>query len=135
MYWLAVEQKCRGSCHIEVGAPESWIIEPFKGLVLTPQAFSSSNLVLGPVLSRSGNNSVADQHDKVNDRCSGSHSSWCYREAKTRLMLVIRLNQVRVRLLFLAPKRRFLCIVFIGARCACLIQLSHNPEFDGFIMT
>jgi hypothetical protein len=34
---------------MEVGAPEFRIAEPFKGFVLTPQVFSTSHLVLGPV--------------------------------------------------------------------------------------
>jgi hypothetical protein len=36
--------------HKEVGAPEPRIAEPLEGYALTPQAFSTSNLVLGPVL-------------------------------------------------------------------------------------
>ena len=44
---------------MEVGAPEFRIAEPFKGFVLTPQVFSTSHLVLGPMLNRSGCQSLA----------------------------------------------------------------------------
>jgi len=41
------------------------IAEPFKGYVLTPQVFSTSHLVLGPVLHHSGNQSIAPQEEKT----------------------------------------------------------------------
>jgi hypothetical protein len=47
--------------HNEVGAPVARINEPLKGYVLTPQAFSSSNLALGPMLHCSGSIIIALQ--------------------------------------------------------------------------
>ena len=40
--------------HKEVGAPATGINEPSPGFVLTPQVFSTSHLVLGPVLHYAG---------------------------------------------------------------------------------
>ena len=51
-------KKCRsGVAHRgrRSGIPD---YEPLEGYVLTPQAFSTSNLALGPVLNRSGNNTT-----------------------------------------------------------------------------
>jgi len=38
--------------HKEVGAPENWIKTALLAVVLTPQVFTTSNLILGPVLYR-----------------------------------------------------------------------------------
>jgi hypothetical protein len=43
----------------EVGAPVARIYEPLEGYVLTPQIFSTSYLVLGPVLHCSGSLSLS----------------------------------------------------------------------------
>ena len=39
--------------------------KPFEGFVLTPQAFSTSNLALGPVLHCSGNYSLSKNREKT----------------------------------------------------------------------
>jgi len=53
-----VDKSAGADRYTEVGAPEYRINQPFKGYVLTPQAFSTSNLALGPVLYCSGNGSL-----------------------------------------------------------------------------
>jgi hypothetical protein len=51
VYGNGVLDSCAGvDLAQEVGAPAIGINEPFAGFVLTPQAFSTSYLVLGPVL-------------------------------------------------------------------------------------
>lgn|GEM_PF-1782839 len=54
--------------HTEVGALEFRIAQPFKGFVLTPQLFSTSTLVLGPVLNRSGYYCIAPKVEDSNNK-------------------------------------------------------------------
>jgi hypothetical protein len=56
--------------HKEVGAPEIRIAERFQRYVLTPQVFPTSNLVLGPVLHRSGAISLSIVLGKGNSKLS-----------------------------------------------------------------
>ena|GEM_PF-1797354 len=61
----------------EVGASEYRIFEPFKGYVLTPQVFSTSNLALGLVRCRSGCYSVPEKRRETKRFCQAK----CFRHA------------------------------------------------------
>jgi len=51
--------------HKEMGAPATAINEPSAGFVLTPQAFSTSHLLLGPVLHHPGADIISQGHTRV----------------------------------------------------------------------
>ena len=62
-----LKQKYRSGCHKEVGPPEFRINAPLEGFVLTAQIFSTSHLVLGPVLCRSGTHRITTQSSFLNN--------------------------------------------------------------------